>query len=1191
MILPAKAYAGEISNENRTVRVAFYENGEFQSGAEEGAVKGGYAYEYYRKIASVTGWRYEYIYGDWDFAYNALKNGEADLIAGLAYNKERESYMNYPDKPMGYEKYYIYRLAGNEEVTGEKSSLNGKKIGVLSGAMETELDKWLKDNDIDAEVVVFGDIEKRDLALKNGEIHAFLGESDGVVGDYEAVIMLKGVAFYIVTAKDRTDLLAELNRAQEQIFEESSYYIEYLQEKYFKQTAFARTLTTDEKQWLDAHPVLNVGYFNNYLPYSGTDGDGNPTGIVTDLVPELLERVGTQNNLTIKYTGYDNYSVMLQDLHNGNINVIFPASADIGFGEDKGIFQTKTLFEGKVNLVYSGEYANLELNRMAVTEQNELLCYFVKRNYPNAVLDYYNTIDDCVTAVSEGKSDATILAGLRTASLLSNAAYSNLHYVECSEQFNVAFAVSENEVVLLKLLDHCISNLDKERTLELTYQYTETMYKKSLTQLIKDNFVLINSALGVVIIAISAVLFMYIKSAKKDRKATEEIRAQYEIVNSLSRDYLNVFLIDPNKNTAEIIKLDGYVTEGMDAADHKSMPYDLTYRKYVNDRVSEEDQAMMMEALSIRSIVNNTLNEQEYVGSYRVDDKGEVHYYQFKYIRTGNETQMIAGFQNVDAVVKEQKEQEERLHKALANTSHHLKIVNALISDYEDVYEVNLAKDTSTTFKRNKVAFSIEERTVRCYSESWNSFVEKYVHPDDKEYVLQMVNIEALKEYFWNEDELHFQFRLINRNVKYLHVKYVSLDAKKTKLIVGFRSIDEEVMAEEKRRKTLADALEAAENANEAKTNFLFNMSHDIRTPMNAIMGFTDLMEKYQDDPSKREDYIRKIKQSSTILLSIINNVLEMARIEKGTIALNETAWNAEQLTDTVYSVFQDMMKTKDIEFTREISVEHNYVFCDQIKLREILINIISNAYKYTNPGGKVHMQLKEIKSDRPGYAMFRTIISDTGIGMSEEFLPHLFEEFTREHTSTENKVEGTGLGMPIVKKLLDMMGGTISVESKVGEGSIFTVTIPHRIAQKEDWVGTPEGEIEGVSFEGKRILLAEDNELNAEIAEEILTGVGFKVEHAEDGQVCVDMLTEKGEGYYDAILMDIQMPRMNGYEAAKAIRALDNRDKALIPIIAMTANAFEEDKKAAIAAGMNGHLAKPIVIKDLLSTLTRFMA
>ena len=382
--------------------------------------------------------------------------------------------------------------------------------------------------------------------------------------------------------------------------------------------------------------------------------------------------------------------------------------------------------------------------------------------------------------------------------------------------------------------------------------------------------------------------------------------------------------------------------------------------------------------------------------------------------------------------------------------------------------------------------------------------------------------------------------------------------------------------------------LEIANASNAAKSAFLFNMSHDIRTPMNAIIGFTELLEKHLDDKELSKKYIKNIQTSNDFLLSLINNVLEMARIESGKTTLDETYCNAYVFNDSLYSLFNSQMKEKGIDFTRYANVEHVNVICDETKLREIFLNILSNALKYTPSGGKVSMRLSEMASDKPGYVMYRTEIEDTGIGMSEEFLTQIFEEFTRERSSTESRVNGTGLGMPIVKKLVELMNGTIEVESKIGKGTKFTVTLPHRIAENgdEDYLAEKMCAYDDGHFRGKRILLAEDNELNAEIAMTILEEAGFEVEHAADGIICVDMLEKAEAGYYDLILMDIQMPNMDGYKATQTIRKFSDVKKAGIGIVAMTANAFEEDRRNAYKAGMNGHIAKPIKVDMLLSAL-----
>ena len=383
-----------------------------------------------------------------------------------------------------------------------------------------------------------------------------------------------------------------------------------------------------------------------------------------------------------------------------------------------------------------------------------------------------------------------------------------------------------------------------------------------------------------------------------------------------------------------------------------------------------------------------------------------------------------------------------------------------------------------------------------------------------------------------------------------------------------------------------------AEKANAAKSDFLFNMSHDIRTPMNALLGYSELMKRELTDP-KLLDYQEKMEQSGNLLLSIINNVLDMARIESGKMELDENYVKIRDIYQGVYKIFQAEAEKKGIHLEMEYKVQHEHVICDETKNREVFLNLISNAVKYTASGGTITIRIAELGCDRQDYVRIQTEVIDTGIGMSEEFLPSLFEAFARERNTTAAKVAGTGLGMPIIKKYVDMMGGTIEVESKLGEGSKFTVIMEYRIADKgyyeQDTDPSPDTE-ETDRISGKHVLLAEDNDLNAEIAEFILEDMGLIVDRVEDGIQCVARMEQKPAGTYDLILMDIQMPNMDGYKATQAIRRLADKEKAGIPIIAMTANAFEEDRKKALAKGMNGHIAKPVdaekVKKTILSAL-----
>ena len=384
---------------------------------------------------------------------------------------------------------------------------------------------------------------------------------------------------------------------------------------------------------------------------------------------------------------------------------------------------------------------------------------------------------------------------------------------------------------------------------------------------------------------------------------------------------------------------------------------------------------------------------------------------------------------------------------------------------------------------------------------------------------------------------------------------------------------------------------EKARKANEAKTRFLFNMSHDIRTPMNAIVGFSGLLEKSLHDEMKSLGYIKKIRVSSDILLTIINQVLEMARIESGKITLNPESVNIREMVEAMNTVFESSLTKKSLEYQCSLNVVHDQILCDKTKMEEIILNVVSNSIKYTNPHGKITVSIDELDSEDEKNANYKVVVEDNGIGMNQDYLPHIFEEFSREHTSTETRVAGTGLGLPIVKSLVDRMGGTIEVESEEGKGTrfimkfSFPVSLENQVREKE------KQNIPDITekLEGKRILLAEDNELNAEIAETVLEETGIKVKHVEDGIQCIEELKKMPEKYYDVILMDVQMPNMDGYTATQRIRDLDD-SRAEIPIIAMTANAYDEDRRKAQEAGMDGFLAKPLDVDEMMRLLAQII-
>ena len=386
-------------------------------------------------------------------------------------------------------------------------------------------------------------------------------------------------------------------------------------------------------------------------------------------------------------------------------------------------------------------------------------------------------------------------------------------------------------------------------------------------------------------------------------------------------------------------------------------------------------------------------------------------------------------------------------------------------------------------------------------------------------------------------------------------------------------------------------AVEKAESANRAKSTFLFNMSHDIRTPMNAIIGYADLASRHLDDPAKLEKYMENIQVCGQNLLMLLNNVLDLARIENDKTEIEYSVSDVEKDFRNCIAMFQNQADSKGQTLTVTAQLQHPYVYADIPHLTEVCTNLVSNAVKYTGACGTIHCDITQKPGKKEGWCDAVITVADNGIGMSQEFQKHIFEPFERERTSTVSKVEGSGIGMGIVKKLVGLMGGTVEVESKIGVGSTFAVTIPCRIASQEERQAKREtGSSDKKSLSGTKILLAEDNDLNAEIAVELLQEEGCTVDRAKDGVECVDMLEKAANGTYQLILMDIQMPVMNGYDAAKKIRRMDDLPKADIPIIAMTANAFSEDKQAALDAGMNDHVSKPINRNVLVPTIQKYL-
>lgn len=529
-------------------------------------------------------------------------------------------------------------------------------------------------------------------------------------------------------------------------------------------------------------------------------------------------------------------------------------------------------------------------------------------------------------------------------------------------------------------------------------------------------------------------------------------------------------------------------------------------------------------------------------------------------------------------------------------------IIEYLSNDYKMVMLVEGITGGITIYRGEHYVVDTLGKPSSSFS-SFTEFVKEMaktaVFEDDREDFIAALSQDRIEYAFRRSSEYYVDFRLCyGGEYVYCQMKLVMPDSDQidSSMLVGYHIIDEQIKKEKQVQNELEFAREAAETANRTKSSFLFNMSHDIRTPMNAILGFANMAKKYSDDKEKVEECIDKVQTSGTHLLGLINDILDMARIESGKIEIEVEPIDVREAADRLTTILGDLARDKDIKLSVSLEdVENPYVYLDELHVNQILLNIISNAVKYTENGGKVDILIKEMLSSDKERAHYRFVISDTGIGMTEEFLDHVFDSFERDKNEALAGIQGTGLGMSITKRLVDIMHGNIEVESTLGEGSTFTVDLEFKKYEGDfEALVTAEAEQEQeateITLDGKRILLVDDNELNREIASEILAETGAVIEEAEDGVEAFDKVRNSEPGYYDIVLMDVQMPRMNGYESTKAIRALENEALANIPIIAMTANAFDEDREDALEAGMNEHIAKPIDVVKLFDCLRKIL-
>lgn len=670
-----------------------------------------------------------------------------------------------------------------------------------------------------------------------------------------------------------------------------------------------------------------------------------------------------------------------------------------------------------------------------------------------------------------------------------------------------------------------------------------------------------------------------------DETSEHEAKEFGDIASALSESYESLYYINIADNSYKVFESKGDLSEQK----IRYLGTDFFYESLENSKmlVCPEDFNYVNRFLDKGRMLKGLANGKVDSAVYRLVINGEYKYYRMRATLAKDDEHIILVVENVD-------DEQQTLNEINRERNERLRTIETLAETYISMYIVDPYSEKVTIVKKAPfIDYEALKLSERKFSEVLEDWAKRVIHPDDLEVVKEVANVSNLRLQLLTGGKIIQQFRTIDENeptYQEIRLAPISNSEKNGMIIVAFLDRTEFALQQIRQQNELEEALVKARAASDAKTNFLFNMSHDIRTPMNAVTGYTTLAKRHIEQPELVEDYLNKIELAGHNLLSLVNQVLEMARIESGKVTLEQTQINIVEKVNAMLTVVSANANIHGVNITGNVSeIKNADVITDDSRLNQVITNILGNAIKYTPEGGKITFTAMQKGLVREGYGRYVFITEDTGIGMSEEFLSHIFEEFSREHNTTVSGIQGTGLGMSIVKKIVDLMEGTVEIQSKLGKGTKVTIELPMKIVSKANNIEN-EKEDFAADFKGKKLLLVEDNEMNREIAADILGEVGFIVDMAEDGDIAVEKVNNSSPGEYFAVLMDVQMPRMNGYEATKMIRSLPDKNLSDVPIIAMTANAFIEDRQNALAAGMNDHLAKPISIPKLMETLSKYV-
>lgn len=1180
--------------ETRTIRIPCGINDLLR--LDENGKPTGYCVDYLNELAEINNWTYEYVNCTWSDAVTMLERGELDILFPTNYMPEREDTMDFSTLAGGYTSSGLFARSDSSYGYENFSAYNGARIAVTPGSSnEHALVDFAETHGFTYTPVYLNSMDEKIQALEAGQIDMILVSASNDIPNTVLLSVLDASPFYFTVKKGNAELLSELNRGMQQLIaSEPELVAKTAQKCLVGDNTNALALTDEERAFAASDSEIVIGFYEETEPLAYIQKDGTYSGIYVKLLECLRDTTGL--NLTLHpISRSQNWKALLES---GELDFYIGASENF-VREDDELYSTNAILEYDNVLIMqrSCVFDSLDTPVIALTHGRSYWTkYLPELLHKDIEVQYYTNARQCLLAVAHGDADATLINNLEFNYQSKNGRFANLiQWQDFQSPSEVGLVTTtDSSSPMFSIISKAIKQLSSSRTSSIISNYLNMPYDSYTLadQLYTSRLVL--SIVSISILSIIIILVVIWLARRRQRAAEEAIQKrekyQLQILAALSQDYSVIYYVDLDHNQSKAVRQE----EGLRDTPDAGVP--LVHR----------------------------------------------------------------------------------------------------------------------------------------YSEAMQSFLSTYVQPDTREPLLELSDPQTVICRFREEKGFTVRYRILpnHRNQEFFEMHFVDVSASEQEhaMVLGIRCVDEAVHEEQTQKQLLQDALEAANRASAAKSDFMSKMSHDIRTPMNAIIGMTAIAAAHAENPDRVRDALSKISSSSRHLLGLINEVLDMSKIESGTISLAAEEFSLSDLLNSMLLMIQPQIKAHNHRLHVHIQdIRHENVIGDSLRIEQVFLNLMSNAVKYTPDGGEISFSVREQAVSASSTGCYEFIVEDNGIGMSEEYLTHIFEPFSRAEDLRTSKIQGTGLGMAIAQNIVHMMNGNITVESQLGKGSKFIVTIYLRLQDAQDidtseladlsvlvadddecacqslctildeigmrsegctsgqdavaaiqralntnlpfyaaildWkmpgmdgldtaraikrlVGDSlpiiilsaydwsdiemEARAAGVDaflskpvfksglirtfkslrnktsedsgqtsplepllqndFSGRRVLLVEDNELNREIAREVLEMAGLTVEEAENGQIAVELFSASKTGYYSLILMDIQMPVMNGYDAAMAIRALKRPDALRVPILAMTANAFAEDIQAAKAAGMNEHLAKPIDFEAFGSVLKKYL-